>query len=151
MAYLEILCLLGNQRILGGTFFVFSQPQCCPSKNLLCSYFQISSLPFLFSFTFSPFSPLCVGKVMWEGGQCWQGENGSMFMTPVLPKGETFLSVRPPWVCCPSLRTSKMSLPGGNPCVMAACFSPAPLRQHSSGGTPGNIFGEGLQEKHQQS
>jgi len=63
------------------TFFVFSKVQCCTSKNLLCGYFQISSLPFLFAFSFFSLGPLSVGKVIWEGGQCWQGKNRSMFIT----------------------------------------------------------------------
>lgn len=63
-----------------GTFFVFPKAQCCASTNLLCGYVQISSLLFLFAFSFFSLCPLSVGKVIWEGGQCWQGENRNMFI-----------------------------------------------------------------------
>lgn len=94
----------------------FSKAQCCASTNLLCGYVQTSSLPFLFAFSFFSLCPLSAGKVTWEGGQCWRGKTGaclSWFMTPELPKGETFTSEHPPWVYCPSLRSSKISLPRG--------------------------------------
>lgn len=69
-----------------GTFFVFPKAQCCASTNLLCGYVQISSLLFLFAFSFFSLCPLSVGKVIWEGGQCWQGDNRNMFIMVYDPR-----------------------------------------------------------------
>ena len=69
-----------------GTFFVFPKAQCCASTNLLCGYVQISSLLFLFAFSFFSLCPLSAGKVIWEGGQCWQGDNRNMFIMVYDPR-----------------------------------------------------------------
>lgn len=99
-------------------YFFLSKIQCCTSKNPPTEHRrpQFSSLSFL-SFSFLSLSSLC-GKGRLGGWPVLAGEKGgahlSWFRTPVLP-AEMFSSEHLPWVCYPSLKSSKMSLPGGTP------------------------------------
>lgn len=98
----------------GGIFLVFSQGQCCTSKDppMKCRRLQVSFLSLLFS-SFLSLSSLgekgrLGGWPVLAGGTCL-----SWFMTSGLPEGARVSSEHLPWVCYPSLKSSKRSLPGG--------------------------------------